>query len=39
MAFSGTNPDDAFLANTKPIVDVGEATTIYDNLWTDFKSD
>ena len=39
MAFSGTNPDDAFLANTKPIVDVGEATTIYDNLWTDFKSE
>jgi spermidine/putrescine-binding protein len=38
MAFSGTNPDDAFLANTKPIVDVGEATTIYDSLWTDFKS-
>jgi spermidine/putrescine-binding protein len=38
MAFSGTNPDDAFLANTSPIVDVGEATTIYDSLWTDFKS-
>jgi spermidine/putrescine-binding protein len=38
MAFSGTNPDDAFLANTKPIIDVGDATTIYDSLWTDFKS-
>ncbi len=38
MAFSGTNPDDAFLANTKPIVDVGAATTLYDSLWTDFKS-
>jgi spermidine/putrescine-binding protein len=38
MAFSGTNPDDTFLANTKPIVDVGEATAIYDSLWTDFKS-
>jgi spermidine/putrescine-binding protein len=38
MAFSGTNPDDAFLANATPIVDVGEATTIYDSLWTDFKS-
>jgi spermidine/putrescine-binding protein len=37
-AFSGTNPDDAFLANTKTIFDVGEATIIYDNLWTDFKS-
>jgi spermidine/putrescine-binding protein len=38
MAFSGTNPDEAFLANTSPIVDVGEATTLYDSLWTDFKS-
>jgi spermidine/putrescine transport system substrate-binding protein len=38
MSFSGTNPDDAFLARTSPIVDVGDATTIYDNLWTDFLS-
>jgi len=38
MAFSGTNPSDAFLANALPIVDVGDATTLYDNLWTDFKS-
>jgi spermidine/putrescine-binding protein len=38
MAFAGTNPDDTFLANTKPIVDVGEATALYDSLWTDFKS-
>ncbi len=38
MAFSGTNPSDAFLAMAKPIVDVGEATTLYDSLWTDFKS-
>jgi spermidine/putrescine-binding protein len=38
MAFSGTNPDDAFLGNTKTIIDVGEATTLYDSLWTDFKS-
>jgi spermidine/putrescine-binding protein len=38
MGFSGTNPDDAFLANTKTIIDVGAATTIYDSLWTDFKS-
>jgi spermidine/putrescine-binding protein len=37
-AFSGTNPDETFLANAKPIVDVGEATTLYDSLWTDFKS-
>jgi spermidine/putrescine-binding protein len=38
MSFAGNNPSDAFLANTKPIVDVGDATTIYDSLWTDFKS-
>ncbi len=38
MAFSGTNPDDTFLANTKTIIDVGDATTLYDSLWTDFKS-
>ena len=38
MAFSGTNPSDAFLVNAKPIVDVGNATTLYDSLWTDFKS-
>ncbi|MFZ0532423.1 MAG: spermidine/putrescine ABC transporter substrate-binding protein [Anaerolineales bacterium] len=38
MAFSGTYPDDTFLANSKPIVDVGDATTLYDSLWTDFKS-
>jgi len=38
MAFPGTNPSDAFLANAKPIVDVGNATQLYDSLWTDFKS-
>jgi ABC-type lipoprotein export system ATPase subunit len=38
MAFSGTNPDDAFLANAKPIIDVGDTTALYDSLWTDFKS-
>jgi len=38
MAFSGTNPSDAFLANAKPIIDVGTATTLYDSLWTDFKA-
>jgi spermidine/putrescine-binding protein len=38
MSFPGTNPPDSFLANTKPIVDVGDATTLYDSLWTDFKS-
>jgi hypothetical protein len=38
MAFTGSNPPDSFLANAKPIVDVGAATTLYDSLWTDFKS-
>jgi spermidine/putrescine-binding protein len=38
MAFPGTNPDDAFLANSTSIIDVGAATTLYDSLWTDFKA-
>jgi spermidine/putrescine-binding protein len=38
IAFSGTNPSDTFLANATTIKDVGDATTLYDNLWTDFKS-
>jgi spermidine/putrescine-binding protein len=37
MAFSATNPSDAFLAGARPIVDVGDATSYYDRLWTDFK--
>jgi spermidine/putrescine-binding protein len=36
--FPGTNPSDSFLANAKPIIDVGAATTLYDSLWTDFKA-
>ncbi len=38
MAFAGTNPPDAFLANAKPVVDVGSATTLYDKIWTEVKS-
>jgi spermidine/putrescine-binding protein len=38
MAFPGTNPSDAFLANATPVIDVGAATTLYDSLWTDFKA-
>jgi len=38
VTFPGTNPPDSFLANTKPIVDVGDATALYDSIWTDFKS-
>jgi len=37
MAFPGTNPSADFLAHTVAIHDVGDATKIYDQLWTDFK--
>ena len=37
MAFPGTNPSDDFLAHTVAVHDVGDATKIYDQLWTDFK--
>lgn len=35
--FAGTNPPADFLAHATEIQDVGEATTLYDQLWTDFK--
>jgi spermidine/putrescine-binding protein len=38
MSFSGTNPSADFLAKAKPIVDVGDATSYYDRIWTDFKA-
>jgi spermidine/putrescine-binding protein len=38
MAFPATNPPDAFLANAKPVVDVGTATTLYDKIWTEIKA-
>jgi spermidine/putrescine-binding protein len=37
MAFPGTNPSADFLAHTVAVHDVGDATKIYDQLWTDFK--
>jgi hypothetical protein len=37
MAFPGTNPSADFLSHTVSIHDVGDATKIYDQLWTDFK--
>ena len=37
MAFPGTNPSDDFLAHTVTVHDVGDATKLYDQLWTDFK--
>ena len=37
MGFAATNPSAEFLANATPIKDVGDATKLYDQLWTDFK--
>jgi spermidine/putrescine-binding protein len=39
MDFSGTNPSKEFLAHATPIRDVGEATTIYDRIWTEIKGE
>jgi spermidine/putrescine-binding protein len=37
MGFSGTNPSADFLAHATPVKDVGDATKLYDQLWTDLK--
>ncbi len=37
MAFSATNPSADFLAHAVEVQDVGDATKLYDQLWTDFK--
>ncbi len=37
MAFSGTNPSADFVAHATPVKDVGDATNLYDQLWTNFK--
>ncbi len=37
MASSMTNPSADFLARTAPVKDVGDATKLWDQLWTDFK--
>ena len=37
MSFSATNPSPEFLAHAVEVKDVGNATTLYSNLWTDFK--
>ncbi len=37
MSFAGTNPSADFLKGAVLIRDVGSATTLYDQLWTDFK--
>lgn len=37
MKFTATNPSQADISNAKSIVDVGDATTIYDRIWTEVK--
>lgn len=37
MSFAATNPSDDFLKGAVAVKDVGSATTLYDQLWTDFK--
>jgi spermidine/putrescine-binding protein len=37
MDFAGTNPPADFIKRAVPIKDVGDATQLYDQLWTDFK--
>ena len=37
MAFEGTNPPADFIAKGALVKDVGSATQLYDQLWTDFK--
>jgi hypothetical protein len=37
MAYSATNPSADFLAHAVEVRDVGDATALYDQLWTDFK--
>ncbi len=37
MGFSATNPSADFLKRAVLIKDVGDATKLYDQLWTDFK--
>ena len=37
MGFAGTNPTQDFLSRAVEVRDVGDATGLYDQLWTDFK--
>jgi spermidine/putrescine-binding protein len=39
MDYPATNPSAEFLGGASPTKDVGEATTLYDELWTDFKGE
>lgn len=37
MGFAATNPSQADISNARTIEDVGDATTIYDRIWTEVK--
>lgn len=37
MGFAATNPAADFIAHAVSVHDVGDATKLYDQLWTDFK--
>ena len=37
MGFDATNPPLEAIQNAKPIVDVGEATALWDRVWTEVK--
>jgi spermidine/putrescine-binding protein len=39
MDYAATNPSPEFLKGAVPVKDVAEATTLYDELWTDFKGE
>ena len=37
MEFPGTNPPAAAVKNAKLVIDVGDATILWDKIWTEVK--
>jgi spermidine/putrescine-binding protein len=37
MGFAATNPSIEDVQNAKPVIDVGEATALWDRIWTEVK--
>lgn len=37
MSFPATNPSQEDIQNAKPVLDVGEATALWDRIWTEAK--
>ena len=37
MGYAATNPPLDAIQNGKPVLDVGEATTLWDRIWTEVK--